>query len=285
MHRLTYPLGQRLLQMQFLVAEATFAYSTCQASIENWVVWFLSAHHPGLLSASGGDLMLSTAAGGCSSFGQEKDTLARKKTLCSENLGHHERKGKAKSWHRRRRQTFHPGSGIPAVHGTTWTQQCLFSSSLSQCQPIPHSEVPKTSVLGGFNFPSPATIRQCFPVRMEHKRPKLPAAVGLAPPGWRKSCFPCLPSTFGSAKPPGEPRGLWGPPWNGSPSCKWCPSPHYAKHGALMAWQLCPCEVGQAINRNNVRWRWTWLQAAKIPCNLMKFFLFLFFLIKWKPDF
>lgn len=78
MHRLTHPLGQRLFQMQFLVAKATFAYSTCQASIENWAMWSLSAHHLGLLSGSGGDLMLSAAAGVHSSFVQEKDTLLRR---------------------------------------------------------------------------------------------------------------------------------------------------------------------------------------------------------------
>lgn len=175
MHRLTYPLGQRLLQMQFLVAEATFAYSTCQGSIENWVMWFLSAHHLRLLSASGGDLMLSAAAEGCSNFaqekrysGQEKDTLLRKswppqKERQSQILAQeeetdlpHRLRNSSCSWH-------HHGEHQRA-------QQPLFSSTLCLYQAIPQSEVP-TSVLGGFNFPSPASIRQCFPVGSSTRGP------------------------------------------------------------------------------------------------------------------
>lgn len=152
--------------------------------------------------------MLSAAAGVHSGFVQEKDTLLRRSwprwkerqsqilTWEEETDLPHRLRNSSRSWHR--------------LDSTTFLLLHSVSGSANS------SEEGQSLCLGWFNFPSPATIRQCFPVRWSTSAPSwqllwswplLPGEILFSMPA-----FPAPPGvTFGTARPPGELQFSKGP--------------------------------------------------------------------------
>lgn len=130
------------------------------------------------------------------------------------------------------------GPAILTFLRTTWTDQCCSSSTL--CLLL---SISQNFCLGWFNCSAPTTISQCFPGRYTVSAPscQLQCSWLLSAPKNRLVFRAFLPSTspaqiwhrkasrWTALWERHEASALWRRRCDGSPSCKWCHSPYYAK--------------------------------------------------------